>query len=495
MRSGNSASRFVFPGDMPRPLVMSRVPVVSENKPAPTVYKASPMDSAIAWEVAQAEAAMLADASTDDELERRLSKEEEVTDEIVVGKEVIVEAPKVVEAVEAPTASTEDSTGETRPVTDRTTKEGAGKKPEEVWDQPPLSYLKDATGGIRPGIGALVAGPLERIGKSLQDAGANVHQAVGTSPLEQAMGEADTALAESRAHAKQVELQMQKAMEAVKLAAEAEISSAREQMKAAQHELEREKERRIAHTQEMACRRILRRDISRAWQAWSAHSFYAARTQRLLRQAGTRLLRPKQAACFAHWRHDWDEAAREACALMWETEALETVAFFRAEADKEMAAVREAAAEQVRKAQEAADKAEAAAQAAGQEASVAIAMAKDAAMKEAAEKAASAKEQAHQETMEARMTAAAQVEAAMQKAMEAEEAVAKAAEAEAEVLKAKQAEAAANQAAAAARADAERMQEEVSKQASTLAASATPASAPPKRGWLRTPSSVGKASR
>ena len=60
----------------------------------------------------------------------------------------------------------------------------------------------------------------------------------------------------------------------------------------------------------------------------------------------------------------------------------------------------------------------------------------------------------------------AQVEAAMEKAMEADAAVAKATEAEAEVAKAKQAEAAANQAAALARADVERLEEQVSNQAS-----------------------------
>ena len=78
------------------------------------------------------------------------------------------------------------------------------------------------------------------------------------------------------------------------------------------------------------------------------------------RRSGTLLLK----ACFAHWRRDWDLAAREEAARAWEEEALETVAYFREEAEKQMTLVRAESEERVAEAKamaQAAREAEAAA--------------------------------------------------------------------------------------------------------------------------------------
>ena len=72
--------------------------------------------------------------------------------------------------------------------------------------------------------------------------------------------------------------------------------------------LQREREERIAHLQQMAARRLGQMDLARGWCAWL--EMYDARRQTLdlLRGAAGRLIRPKIAAAVAHWQCDWRDA-------------------------------------------------------------------------------------------------------------------------------------------------------------------------------------------
>ena len=75
--------------------------------------------------------------------------------------------------------------------------------------------------------------------------------------------------------------------------------------------LEREKEKRIAHTQEMALRRICRRDLTRGWTAWLDEYLDVKRTQRLLQSAGNKLMKPKLTAAYGRWHKDWESEELE----------------------------------------------------------------------------------------------------------------------------------------------------------------------------------------
>ena len=73
-----------------------------------------------------------------------------------------------------------------------------------------------------------------------------------------------------------------------------------------QAEREAERQKRIAHTQEMALRRIGKRDLFRGWCAW--HDTWARRasSSRALLAAGAKLTRPKLVASYQQWRRDWE---------------------------------------------------------------------------------------------------------------------------------------------------------------------------------------------
>ena len=83
------------------------------------------------------------------------------------------------------------------------------------------------------------------------------------------------------------------------------------QMKA---QAEAEKEKRIAHLQQSAARRIACRDIALGFTAWQEQWEEAARRKRMLKAAGARLARPALAAALAHWVGDWHASARERAA-------------------------------------------------------------------------------------------------------------------------------------------------------------------------------------
>ena len=68
---------------------------------------------------------------------------------------------------------------------------------------------------------------------------------------------------------------------------------------------EAERERRTEHVQEMAVRRLGKRELGRGWQAWLDEYMERRRKQRLLAAAAGRLARPAQSAALTHWRKEW----------------------------------------------------------------------------------------------------------------------------------------------------------------------------------------------
>ena len=129
-------------------------------------------------------------------------------------------------------------------------------------------------------------------------------------------------------------------------AAAQEMAKAKQMVEAAQRELELEKEKRTTHAQNMALRRLSRQQLSRAWNAWQDAAYAKRRAQRLLQAAAQRLLRPAKAACFQHWRSDWEVAAREDAASQWESAAQGAIDQIYIDAMARVAAAEAAAREQ-----------------------------------------------------------------------------------------------------------------------------------------------------
>ena len=73
-------------------------------------------------------------------------------------------------------------------------------------------------------------------------------------------------------------------------------------------QLEAEREKRIAHLQQSAARRIANAGIASGFSAWQEQWEEVARQKRMLAAAGARLARPALAAAVAHWVGDWREA-------------------------------------------------------------------------------------------------------------------------------------------------------------------------------------------
>ena len=76
--------------------------------------------------------------------------------------------------------------------------------------------------------------------------------------------------------------------------------------------MEREREKRVAHVQQIAARRIGKMGLARGWSGWHEQWAEKRRRRNLLRAAGARLLRPKLSATFSEWRQDWSEMVRAA---------------------------------------------------------------------------------------------------------------------------------------------------------------------------------------
>ena len=75
-----------------------------------------------------------------------------------------------------------------------------------------------------------------------------------------------------------------------------------------EEQLEAEKEKRVAHLQQQAMRRIANAGIASGFSAWQEQWEEAARQKRMLAAAGARLARPALAAALAGWVADWRAA-------------------------------------------------------------------------------------------------------------------------------------------------------------------------------------------
>ena len=75
-----------------------------------------------------------------------------------------------------------------------------------------------------------------------------------------------------------------------------------------EEQLEAEKEKRVAHLQQQAMRRIANAGIASGFSAWQEQWEEAARQKRMLAAAGARLARPALAAALAGWVAEWRAA-------------------------------------------------------------------------------------------------------------------------------------------------------------------------------------------
>ena len=114
--------------------------------------------------------------------------------------------------------------------------------------------------------------------------------------------QATAALDESRNQAAKEREAMEAEFRERGLSAEAEWAKATEERLAA------ERERRVAHKQQSAMRRMANASLARGWSAWEELFLSKKREKQLLRQAAARLVRPALAACMAHWTRDWEVA-------------------------------------------------------------------------------------------------------------------------------------------------------------------------------------------
>ena len=71
---------------------------------------------------------------------------------------------------------------------------------------------------------------------------------------------------------------------------------------------EDEAEKRVAHLQQQAMRRIANAGIASGFSTWQAQWEEQARKKRMLAAAGARLARPALAAAVAHWVDSWRQA-------------------------------------------------------------------------------------------------------------------------------------------------------------------------------------------
>ena len=146
-----------------------------------------------------------------------------------------------------------------------------------------------------------------------------------------------------------------------------------------------ERERRVAHIQQMAMRRMAQQGLSRGFGAWAEAASEAKRRESLLRAAAGRLARPQLAACVAAWRKSWQAAALSS----WQAKQL-------AKQESARLAAEEAAARAVAEAEARVAEAEAAARSAeaGAEARAAVADQERLELERAAEEARQAREAA-----------------------------------------------------------------------------------------------------
>ena len=90
------------------------------------------------------------------------------------------------------------------------------------------------------------------------------------------------------------------------------LSQQQEAARALAEALEAEKEKRIAHLQQMAAKRMMQAGLTKGWQTWLDMYLEHERQKRMLAAAAGRLARPALAAALTAWRDDWKEEQRRA---------------------------------------------------------------------------------------------------------------------------------------------------------------------------------------
>ena len=73
-------------------------------------------------------------------------------------------------------------------------------------------------------------------------------------------------------------------------------------------QLERERERRVVHLQNVAARRIGQMELAKGWSAWHEQYLARLRCTQLLRNATSMISKPRLVASYKVWLHDWHEA-------------------------------------------------------------------------------------------------------------------------------------------------------------------------------------------
>ena len=101
--------------------------------------------------------------------------------------------------------------------------------------------------------------------------------------------------------------ELKKELESTKKALAKAVGDDLELSREMEEKLAAEKEKRIQHTQQMAVRRIGKRDLTRGWVAWSEEFFEQRRRKNMLKAAAARLTKPKVVACLKAWRESWEE--------------------------------------------------------------------------------------------------------------------------------------------------------------------------------------------
>ena len=80
-------------------------------------------------------------------------------------------------------------------------------------------------------------------------------------------------------------------------------------------QLEKEREARVAHLGQIGVKRMMNQKLSMGWSAWKEMYDEYKRKQRLLKNAGARLTKPKLVHAFAHWQSDWSGMMNELAAM------------------------------------------------------------------------------------------------------------------------------------------------------------------------------------
>ena len=125
---------------------------------------------------------------------------------------------------------------------------------------------------------------------------------------------AEARLRETTARADAAEAQLKRVMRELEEAREMMLSGRgmeaeleRQMLEQLEKEREEERERRVAHMQQRALRRIANKEIIAGWTAW--HDVWQEKVyqQNLLKAAASRLAKPKLVAAVSFWKADWEE--------------------------------------------------------------------------------------------------------------------------------------------------------------------------------------------